>query len=74
MPNVQVAQPVLEQACISTFVGKDVPARVAQHMRMDMPEAGAGACSLDEVVHVLTGYLAAQGTEKQPRQVVVPRP
>ena len=64
MPNVPVAQPVLEQACIGTFVGKDVPACVAQHMRMDMPEAGASACFLDEVVHVLAGHLAAQGTEK----------
>jgi hypothetical protein len=44
VPDVAVAEPILEQARVKALVREGVPAAVEQHLGMDMAEACALAC------------------------------
>lgn len=46
---------ILDQSQIAPLVGESEPARVAQHVRMDMGEVGSSRSHSDDPVHSLPG-------------------
>jgi hypothetical protein len=51
MPGVAMAEVILDETQVITFVGEREPARMTKHVRMDWRQAGASCCGVDEVVH-----------------------
>ena len=66
-----MAEPILDQSEVLALVGERVPARVTQHVRVDVTEAGAPAGRGDHVADRSAHHLAAALRHEQPGQRVL---
>jgi hypothetical protein len=59
VPNVPMAEPVLQEPGVGAVVRQDVPTGVPEHVRVHRPEASSVAGLLHQVVGVLPGRAGA---------------
>lgn len=72
MAGIAMAEIILDQAQIAACMGERMAAGMAQHMRMDRPEAGPPGDRGNEIVDGLAGQRLATFREKQPRHSILP--
>ena len=69
---ISVTEVVLHRAQIRTLIGRVVAARMAQHVRPDMPELCSLASDPHDIIDGLAGELCLPLRHEQPGQVVFP--
>ena len=71
MLGVAVAEPVLDKPKVLPLVGESVTAGMAQHVGVDVAEAGPLASFSDDVVDGAADHLAIALRDEQPWQLVI---